>query len=98
MKRLDVFAPFRFNKITSDGFTFLTKRPKAKADTLDGHTIAICYLEGKYQPHDVCEQWRAEGVARLVDVEEILDTAPLGSFAQILASSQLDWRQPMQVR
>lgn len=73
-----------FQAVRSDGFTFLLKRQPVSAPRLP---VAVTYVEGKYMKGDVCEQWRAEGYAKEVAVEDVLKTAPPASFAQILAAS-----------
>lgn len=54
---------------------------------LESKPVAICYTEGVYPPPagETCEQWRAEGRPEEIPVSEVLETAPIGSFAQILA-------------
>lgn len=72
-----------FQAVRSNDFTFLLKRQPISRSTLP---IAINYVEGKYMKGDVCEQWRAEGTAVEIAVEDVLKTAPPASFAQILAA------------
>mmetsp|Transcript_14277 Transcript_14277/g.28799 ORF Transcript_14277/g.28799 Transcript_14277/m.28799 type:complete len:279 (-) Transcript_14277:254-1090(-) len=73
-----------FQRVSEHGIDYLLLKKKrvAKDDW-----IALSYTEGIYPPPpgQTCEQWRAEGVVAEIDVENVLDTAPMGSFAQILA-------------
>jgi hypothetical protein len=50
---------------------------------------SFCYCEGAYPPAEdaECVQWRGEGEAMEIPVTEVRDTAPLPSFAQIMACS-----------
>ena len=73
-----------FQAVQADGFTFLLKRRAGLSAAL--LPVAINYVEGKFMKGDVCEQWRAEGIAEEVPVEVALKTAPAASFAQILAA------------
>ena len=76
-----------FQAVRSDGFTFLLKRrPCFSAERL---AVAINYVEGRFVSGEVCEQWRAEGFADEVHVDEVLKTAPLASMAQIIATNTL---------
>ena len=74
-----------FQRVSECGLDYLMKRPDPAISRYSDE-VAINYTYGGYPPPegDVCEQWRAEGVAVEIAVENILGTAPLGSFAQIV--------------
>ena len=72
--------------MNENGIDFL--QPK-HATYLDGKMASMIYLQSVY-PKPASQrtiQWRAEGEVKSIDVESVLDTAPYGSFAQIMASS-----------
>lgn len=79
------------------GLDFLVKKGSLshalKNESKDGVKVSICYVHGIYPPptpDGKCEQWRFEGVARPVSVDDVLrgGSAPLGSLSQIIVSSQ----------
>jgi hypothetical protein len=71
-------------------------RKKSSKESREGADVAICYVEGSYPPPEgsTCEQWRAEGIIKRLPVENVLKTAPLGSFAQILVAKR--WSDSLQ--
>lgn len=75
-----------FQRISELGLDWLTLRPKQ-----DFNPVAICYTEGIYPPPtgETCEQWRAEGQLTEIPISNVLETVPIGSFAQILAVGRL---------
>ena len=77
-----------FQRVTAKGIEFLVRRRSDAPALASGRFPAsLCYYEGEYPPTTggVCSQWRAEGTAVEVDLRGVLDTAPLSSFAQIIA-------------
>ena len=81
-----------FQRVSELGVDFLVRRSPDSGGgnaTVTTFVGAFCYVEGAYPPVEgaVCEQWRGEGVAEEIPVSAIRATAPLPSFAQILACS-----------
>ena len=82
-----------FQRVSEDGIDYLVMdRTSHKSNSqnklpLFQKTVALCYVEGVYPPPTgtLCEQWRVEGAVQRISVDRILNTAPLSSFAQILA-------------
>jgi len=74
-----------FQRVMSEHFSFLMRR-RPGAIISDGLPVSATYVEGKYTAGDVCEQWRLEGIAREAPISEVLATAPMASFAQILVA------------
>jgi len=81
-----VIRTIGFQTVTADYFTFLMKR-RPEGVPSSGLPIAITYVEGKYQAGDITEQWRAEGLAEEIPVGDVLTTAPMSSFAQIMVAA-----------
>ena len=66
-----------FQAVRPDAFTFLLKRRTGHSDA--PLPVAISYVEGRYVAGEVCEQWRAEGLAYKLGREDtlgVLETAP----------------------
>lgn len=78
-----------FQTVTADAFTFLIKRVPAPGVSSKRLPVAITYVEGTYAAGDVCEQWRAEGVAVEQSSEQVLATAPKASISNILAAHEI---------
>ena len=75
-----------FQRVCSLGIDFLVRRnPGSLSESR--FPGSFCWVEGTYPPATggLCEQWRGEGVAEEIDISEVRATAPLRSFAQILA-------------
>ena len=75
-----------FQCVSEAGIDFLVRRGSG-AQAGGQFAASFCYVEGQYPPAEggACEQWRGEGEASEVPPGAVLSTAPLGSFAQILA-------------
>jgi len=75
-----------FQRISEAGLDWLTRRKSQAVKP-----VALCYTAGVYPPPpgESCEQWRAEGSLVELPVAEALKTAPMGSFAQILAVGRI---------
>lgn len=76
-----------FKRVTADGLTFLLRRRGAPRPAEASASIAIVYVEGRYRPGEVCEQWRCEGDAVEVGVGDVAETAPPASFAQMIVAA-----------
>ena len=76
-----------FQRISEKGIDWLTPRKKNQQQNDNDDEVALSYTMGIYPPPSgqTCEQWRAEGKPYEISISEVLETAPIGSFAQILA-------------
>jgi hypothetical protein len=77
-----------FQTVSDRAVTFLCKR-SAMPTQVD---VALCYVEGSYPSgpgESACRQWRIDGTAiAQPEVSSVLETAPVGSLAQILAAGE----------
>ncbi len=79
-----------FQRVSASGIDYvvLRRRPGARP-TLDkgSDAAAIVHVAGVYPspPGETCEQWRAEGRVSSIPVENMFETVPLWSLAQVLA-------------
>ena len=75
-----------FQSVNADGLTFLLRR-RNSAGGRHRLPVSMVYVEGRYCSGEICEQWRCEGEAFEIGVEDAMQTAPLASFAQMIAAA-----------
>lgn len=84
-----------FQQVSGFGLDFIMKRPESHSpssvtDLCKSPFVSILFMSGDYQFNagDTVEQWRGEGTAIEIDLEELISVAPNYGLVGMLASKR----------